>query len=99
MPNKRKDILQYLVLSVYSSVIGLFIWGIQVYRVYFTKDFYMKSKIIQLVVFKDKLLALTDNGDIFIEEEYSEVNGKEKKPSIIEKQKNLATTKTRWKAY
>ncbi len=59
----------------------------------------MKSKIIQLVVFKDKLLALTDNGDIFIKEEYSEVNGKEKKPSIIEKQKNLATTKTRWKAY
>lgn len=58
-----------------------------------------KDKIIQLISHKDKLIALTELGDIFVEEEYSEVNGKEKKPSILEKQKNLATTKTRWKTY
>lgn len=66
---------------------------------YFKNMDLKKDKIIQLISYKDKLLGLTESGLIIEQEEYSEIKGKEVKPSIIDKQKNLITIKTRWKEY
>jgi len=52
--------------------------------------------IIQIVVFKDQLLGLTDSSRLVRYEEYTEVQGEERAPSIDEKRKGLDQKKTRW---
>lgn len=54
------------------------------------------EKVIQLVVFKDQLVGLSDAGSLVKFEEYTEVQGEERAPSIDEKRKGLEEVKSRW---
>jgi len=63
------------------------------------KKYFEKDKIIQLIVFKENLLGLTESGKVIVQEEYQEVNGREIIPTLDDKLKKRISKKVRWIEY
>ena len=59
----------------------------------------LKDKIIQLVVFQDNLLGLTQSGKIIKQETYSEVDGEEAIATSTDSIKKRIKIKSRWIEY
>lgn len=63
------------------------------------KKYFEKDKIIQLIVFKENLLGLTESGKVIVQEEYQEVNSREIIPTLDDKLKKRISKKVRWIEY